>query len=165
MEEHDLADVVRDVLQAWAPRLEREGFVLELTAPADALPPVRIDEAAIGHALGNLLDNAIKYSGSGRRIAVRLAADGGELVVAVKDFGIGIPREEHERIFDRFHRVGCGLVHDVKGSGLGLAIVKHIADAHGGSVTVESSPGNGSVFALHLPVAGGARIAGPAATG
>jgi signal transduction histidine kinase len=165
LEEHDLADVVRDVLQAWAPRLEREGFVLELTAPADALPPVRIDEAAIGHALGNLLDNAIKYSGSGRRIAVTLAADGGELAVAVKDFGIGIPREEHERIFDRFHRVGWGLVHDVKGSGLGLAIVKHIADAHGGSVTVESSPGNGSVFALHLPVAGGARISGPAATG
>lgn len=164
LEEHDLADVVRDVLQAWAPRLEREGFLLELTAPADALAPVRIDEAAIGHALGNLLDNAIKYSGSGRRIAVTLAADGGEVVVAVKDFGIGIPREEHERIFDRFHRVGRGLVHDVKGSGLGLAIVKHIADAHGGRVTVESSPGNGSVFALHLPVAGGARISGPAAT-
>jgi two-component system phosphate regulon sensor histidine kinase PhoR len=72
----------------------------------------------------------------------------------VKDSGIGIPREEHERIFDRFHRVGKGLVHDVKGSGLGLAIVKHIVDAHGGRVTVDSSPGHGSVFALHLPLAG-----------
>ncbi len=108
--------------------------------PDDTLPPVRIDEAAIGHALGNLIDNAIKYSGASRRIAVTLAVDGAEAVVAVRDFGIGIPREEHERIFDRFHRVGRGLVHDVKGSGLGLAIVKHIADAHSGSVTVDSAP-------------------------
>lgn len=162
LNEHDLADVVRDVLQAFAPRLQREGFVLELVAPGDPLPPVRIDEAAIGHALGNLVDNAIKYSGSSRRIAVTLAVDGGELVVAVKDCGIGIPREEHERIFDRFHRVGRGLVHDVKGSGLGLAIVKHIADAHGGRITVESAPGRGSVFALHLPLAGGDGMSRPA---
>ncbi len=152
---HDLADVVRDVVQAFAPRLQREGFVLELTAPGDPLPPVRIDEAAIGHALGNLVDNAIKYSGDSRRISVTLAVSGGEMVVAVRDFGIGIPREEHTRIFDRFHRVGSGLVHDVKGSGLGLAIVKHIVDAHSGRITVESAPGRGSVFALHLPLAGG----------
>ena len=155
LSEHDLADVVRDVLQVFAPRLQREGFVVELTAPDAPLPPVRIDEAAIGHALGNLIDNALKYSGASRRIAVTLAADGGELVVAVRDFGIGIPHEEHERIFDRFHRVGRALVHDVKGSGLGLAIVKHIADAHSGSVTVDSHPGRGSEFALHLPLAGG----------
>lgn len=161
---HDVDDVVREVLQAFAPRLRREGFVVELQASGDHLPPVRIDEAAIGHALGNLLDNAIKYSGASRRIVVTLAVESGEVVVAVRDFGIGIPREEHERIFDRFHRVGRGLVHDVKGSGLGLAIVKHIADAHSGSVTVESSPGCGSVFALRLP-AGGDRLARPAASG
>ncbi len=165
LEEHDLAAVVRDVLQAFAPRLQREGFVVEEVVPDDTLPPVRIDEAAIGHALGNLIDNAIKYSGASRRIAVTLAVDGAEAVVAVRDFGIGIPREEHERIFDRFHRVGRGLVHDVKGSGLGLAIVKHIADAHSGSVTVESHPGRGSVFALHLPLAGGDGISLPAASG
>jgi signal transduction histidine kinase len=165
LKEHDVAEVVRDVLQAFAPRLQREGFVVDLTAPRDPLPPVRIDEAAIGHALGNLLDNAIKYSGASRRISVTLAVDSGELVVALRDFGIGIAREEHERIFDRFHRVGRGLVHDVKGSGLGLAIVKHIADAHSGSVTVDSSPGHGSVFALRLPLAGGDGMSRPAASG
>ena len=164
LKEHDVGDVAREVLLAFAPRLRREGFVVELQAPADHLPPVRIDEAAIGHALGNLLDNAIKYSGASRRIVVTLAVESAEVVVAVRDFGIGIPREEHERIFDRFHRVGRGLVHDVKGSGLGLAIVKHIADAHSGSVTVESNPGGGSVFALRLP-AGGDRLARPAASG
>jgi two-component system, OmpR family, phosphate regulon sensor histidine kinase PhoR len=154
LEEHDLAEVVRDVLQAFAPRLQREGFVVDVDVPRDPLPPVRIDEAAIGHAVGNLIDNAAKYSGVSRRISVTLAIDRGEQVVAVRDFGIGIAREEHERIFDRFHRVGRGLVHDVKGSGLGLAIVKHIAEAHGGRVSVDSSPGHGSVFALHLPPAG-----------
>jgi signal transduction histidine kinase len=165
LKEHDVADVVRDVLQAFGPRLQREGFVVELLAPGDPLPPVRIDEAAIGHALGNLIDNAIKYSGASRRLSVTLAVEGAEAVVAVKDFGIGIPREEHERIFDRFHRVGRGLVHDVKGSGLGLAIVKHIADAHGGSVTVDSSPGHGSVFALRLPLAGSDGMSRPATSG
>jgi two-component system phosphate regulon sensor histidine kinase PhoR len=165
LKEHDLADVVRDVLRAFAPRLQREGFVVEMVDPGGPLPPVRIDEAAIGHALGNLIDNATKYSGASRRIAVTLAVDGGDMVVAVKDFGIGIPREEHERIFDRFHRVGQGLVHDVKGSGLGLAIVKHIADAHSGRVTVESAPGRGSVFALRLPLAGGEGMFRPAGAG
>ncbi len=162
---HDVAEVVRDVVQACAPRLQRDGFVVEFTAPGDPLPPVRIDEAAIGHALGNLIDNAAKYSGASRRIAVSLAGDRAEVVVSVRDAGIGIPREEHERIFDRFHRVGQGLVHDVKGSGLGLAIVKHIADAHRGRVTVESAPGRGSVFALHLPHSGGEGVSRPAECG
>jgi two-component system phosphate regulon sensor histidine kinase PhoR len=162
LDEHDPAVVVRDVLQAFAPRLEREGFIVELIAPADALPPVRIDEAAVGRALGNLIDNAIKYSGDSRRIVVTTKVEGREVVVAVTDFGIGIPRAEHERIFDRFHRVGTGLVHDVKGSGLGLAIVKHIADAHGGRVTVESHPGRGSVFALHVPLSSGDEVWQPA---
>lgn len=164
LEEHDLSDVVRNVLQASASRLQREGFVVEVKAPAEPLPPVRIDEAAIGHALANLIDNAVKYSGTSRRVSVTTAVDGTELVVAVTDFGVGIPREEHERIFDRFHRVGTGLVHDVKGSGLGLAIVKHIAEAHLGRVTVDSEPGRGSVFALHLPLArdgGDSRPVGP----
>jgi signal transduction histidine kinase len=166
LDEHDMGEVVRDVLQTYALRLQREGFAVELNAPDNPLPPVRVDEAAIGHALGNLIDNAAKYSGTSRRISVTVGLDGGALVVAVRDFGIGIPREEHERIFDRFHRVGTGLVHDVKGSGLGLAIVKHIAEAHGGRVTVESHPGRGSVFALHLPLAGsGHGISRPAGSG
>ena len=163
LEEHDPADFVREVLQAFGPRLERDGFQVEFVVPATPPPMVRIDEAAISRALGNLIDNAIKYSGDSRRLCVTLAVDGRELSVAVRDFGIGIPREEHERIFDRFHRVGTGLVHDVKGSGLGLAIVKHIVEAHGGRVTVESQPGRGSEFTLRVPLADADDVGRPAA--
>ncbi|HUP43286.1 MAG TPA: HAMP domain-containing sensor histidine kinase, partial [Thermoanaerobaculia bacterium] len=72
--------------------------------------------------------------------------------IAVRDRGIGIPREEQGRIFERFHRVSSSLVHDVKGSGLGLALVDQIVRAHGGRVTVESEPGQGSTFTLWLPL-------------
>jgi signal transduction histidine kinase len=70
----------------------------------------------------------------------------------VRDCGIGIPRHEQRRIFERFHRVSTGLVQEVGGSGLGLAIVRHIVQGHGGRVTVESAPGQGSAFAIHLPI-------------
>ena len=95
----------------------------------------------------------------------RCAREGGWVVISVTDHGIGIPRDEQQKIFDRFHRVGTGLVHDVKGSGLGLAIVRHIVEAHGGRVTVESRPGEGSTFSIHLPVdaAGAAAAAGRSA--
>ena len=76
----------------------------------------------------------------------------GQVQLWVRDRGIGIPKAEQRKIFDRFHRVCTGLVHDVKGSGLGLAIVQHIAQAHGGRVTVDSRPGEGSTFTLHLPL-------------
>jgi signal transduction histidine kinase len=101
----------------------------------------------------NLLDNAVKYSGPAKDIVVRLAQQDGYITIAVTDQGIGIPREEQGRIFEKFYRVSTGLVHDVKGSGLGLAIVKHIVEAHHGKVEVESRPGQGSTFTIHLPVA------------
>ncbi|HEX6201654.1 MAG TPA: HAMP domain-containing sensor histidine kinase, partial [Thermoanaerobaculia bacterium] len=71
---------------------------------------------------------------------------------AVRDWGIGVPRDEQDKIFDRFHRVSTGGVHDVKGTGLGLAIVRHVVEAHGGRVEVESRPGQGSRFAIVLPL-------------
>ena len=158
-EDHDLADVTREVLCALDVRLRREGFAVELKVPAEPLPPVRIDSGAIAHALTNLLDNAAKYSGGSRRILVTLAAEARDVSVSVRDYGIGIPPEDHQRIFDRFHRAGSVLVHDVKGVGLGLAIVSHIIQAHGGRVTLTSAPGEGSAFTIHLPIAPTAREA------
>jgi two-component system phosphate regulon sensor histidine kinase PhoR len=111
-----------------------------------------MDSDAIGQALHNLLDNAVKYSGDARDIEVRLDRDGDFAVISVRDRGIGIARGEQRKIFERFHRVSTGLVHDVKGSGLGLSIVHHIVQAHRGRVAVESDPGAGSEFSVYLPV-------------
>jgi two-component system phosphate regulon sensor histidine kinase PhoR len=98
----------------------------------------------------NLLDNAVKYSGQSREIKVRLARRDEYITIAVTDHGIGISREERDKIFEKFYRVSTGLVHDVKGSGLGLSIVKHIVDAHRGLLTLNSKPGVGSTFTIYL---------------
>jgi two-component system phosphate regulon sensor histidine kinase PhoR len=126
---------------------------------------VAIDPRAVGQAVANLLDNAVKYSGAAREVEVRVRRDGAWAVVEVEDHGIGIPKADQEKVFDRFHRVSTGLVHDVKGSGLGLAIVRHVAEAHRGRIEVASRPGAGSTFALWLPLAGAAGAAPAAEAG
>ena len=92
-----------------------------------------------------------QYSGESKEVVVTLSSEEGGSRSRVRDRGIGIARDEQRRIFERFHRVGTGLVHDVKGSGLGLSIVHHIVAAHGGRVTVVSEPGKGSTFTMVLP--------------
>jgi signal transduction histidine kinase len=150
----DLAELTREALETLEVRLRQDGFSVELRG-ADAPRPVWADPTALGQALTNLLDNAIKYSGDARTIEVELSRDASHVSLAIRDRGPGIAREEQGRIFDKFYRVGTSLVHDVKGSGLGLAIVKAIADAHGGEVGVRSQPGAGSTFTLRLPAHAG----------
>jgi nitrogen-specific signal transduction histidine kinase len=124
----------------------------DIHGPEEPLPELTVDANAIDRALVNLLDNAVKYSNGGDRIEVHLEPSDDEIRISVTDRGIGIPRDEQQRIFERFHRVSTGLVHDVKGSGLGLSLVQHIVKAHGGTVTVTSTVGEGSTFTIHLPV-------------
>ena len=147
----DLGCLVEGVLHGFEMRLSSIGFRVRYTPPDSPLPPVEMDADAITQALLNLLDNAVKYSGDSKEIAVRLAREEDQAVISVTDRGIGIAREEQPRVFERFHRVSTGLIHDVKGSGLGLSIVRHIMQAHHGQVTVESEPGRGSTFALRMP--------------
>ncbi len=156
-EDADLGPVVRAGVAACAARVRDAGFRITAEVEAD-LPRLRLDASAIEQALGNILENAVKYSGDAREIAVSAARRGNAVVVSVRDRGIGIPRDEQQRIFERFHRVGGSLVHDVRGVGLGLAIVRHIVEAHQGRVEVESEPGRGSTFSLVLPL--GTRPAG-----
>lgn len=150
-----LEAVVASVVETFRVRTREAGFRIELETPEPALPPLEMDADAIGRVLHNLLDNAVKYSGEARRIVVRVEREPGQAVCTVRDSGPGIPASEQHRIFERFHRVGTGLVHDVKGSGLGLAIVRHVVEAHGGRVEVESEPGRGTAVRFGLPLNGG----------
>jgi signal transduction histidine kinase len=147
----DLAAVVRDVVDAYRFQIEQQGFSLEVSI-ADDLPEMAIDPEALSQALINLVNNAIKYSPDEKAIAVSARREGDRVLVSVRDRGIGIPKNEQRRIFEKFYRVETSVVHTTKGSGLGLALVQHITEAHGGHVEVVSAPGEGSTFTLSLPV-------------
>ncbi len=117
----------------------------------DDLPPVAVDVERMGHALRNLLDNALAHTERGGRIALGAARANGAVVLSVADTGVGIPPEHLPHLFERFSRVpGQSLE---SGTGLGLAIVREIVTAHGGSITCESRPGQGATFRITLPAA------------
>ena len=160
--ETDVVDLVGGTVAAVEMPLRDKGFVISFEADATHPAPLQIDRDAIGQVIVNLLDNAVKYSGDSRQIDVRVEQSGGNVRISVRDHGIGIPGNEQKKIFEKFYRVGSGLVHDVKGSGLGLAIVQHVVKAHGGRVEVASVPGEGSTFTIVLPVADRTRIEVPA---
>jgi two-component system, OmpR family, sensor histidine kinase SenX3 len=111
------------------------------------------DESQLATAVGNLLDNAVAYSGEGTRVAIGVHRRGDAVEIAVTDQGIGIADEEQERIFERFYRVDPARSRATGGTGLGLAIVKHTIGNHGGDVAVWSRPGAGSTFTIRLPAA------------
>jgi signal transduction histidine kinase len=151
--------LVRETLEAFAYPLTQQAFKVEVTIAPD-LPEVPMDPDAVGQALANLVDNAIKYSADDRVLTVQAYVEAHELVLAVGDHGIGIPRAEQARIFDKFYRAGRSETQGRRGSGVGLALVRHVAEAHGGSVAVVSAPGEGSRFTLRLPLAEGDAHAG-----
>lgn len=146
--------MVRATLEAFTYPLEQQGFKLEVTVAPD-LPPVPMDTDAVGQALANLVDNAIKYSADDRALAIDARVIDGRLALAVTDRGLGVPKAEQARIFEKFYRAGRSDTQGRRGSGLGLALVRHVVEAHGGAVTVESGPGAGSRFTLWLPLAAG----------
>jgi signal transduction histidine kinase len=143
--------LVRESLEPFAYPLAQGGFKVEVDVAPD-LPDVMMDAAAVGQALSNLIDNAVKYSGARKALRVTAAVVEGELRLSVADEGIGIAPAEHARIFEKFYRVGRSDTQGRRGSGVGLALVRHVAEAHGGRVTVESRPGAGSRFTIVLPV-------------
>lgn len=148
----DMAEVIENVLSSYRYQITNSGFQIETNVKPD-LPPVSIDREAMAQAISNLLDNAMKYSRDVKQLSITTDRRGSDLSVEIADRGIGIPRADQAKIFEKFYRVGNGLVHDVKGSGLGLSLVKHIIEAHKGTISVESDVGKGSRFTILLPLA------------
>jgi signal transduction histidine kinase len=146
--------------------IRQAGFKLE-TVIEPELPAVRGDRLAIAQCLQNLIINAVKYGGEQRwiRVEAKLAPGGpDEVRILVSDRGMGIKQSEVEQIFEPFYRSTS--VHEVQihGTGLGLPLARSIAEAMNGRLSVQSDPGRGSTFTLHLPVSGHRKIR-PSATG
>ena len=145
-----LHGVVDAAAAACRERAAESGVTLEASCPADL--EATINHSLLVQALVNLIDNAIKYSDSGMSVGIVAGETATGMVLSVQDQGPGIENEHLSRVFERFYRVDKARSRQLGGTGLGLAIVKHIMQVHQGSVTVESEPGRGSTFTLHLPL-------------
>jgi len=148
LERIDLTAVVRDAVQS----CRDTGRPDRIDVSADGVPRwVDADPAALRHCIQNLIENALKYSPPDSRVTVRCWSDNGTHAVDVQDRGIGIPRDEQPRIFEKFYRTRPAAALDAHGVGIGLALVKHLVESHGGSVAVASEVGCGSRFTVVLP--------------
>ena len=150
-ESTDVSALLTEVVSSIQDRVRHEGFDIGLNLEGP-IPLIAVDRAALSQAITNLIDNAIKYSGDSRKVVVGASVEAQSLAIVVQDFGVGIKKEDIDRVFERFFRGGDELTRTVKGSGLGLTLVKEIVEAHRGRVQVESEPGKGSVFSIRLPL-------------
>lgn len=150
-EKTNLKELIDRVKSLYQKSIANEGFSVFSSIP-ETLPELVIDKEAIQQVLYNLLDNAYKYSGNSKNIEIMVESTGASVKICVKDFGIGIPREDQHKVFDRFFRGGNELTRSVTGSGIGLTIVKKLIEAHHGTVSLDSTPGKGSTFRVTLPV-------------
>jgi two-component system, OmpR family, phosphate regulon sensor histidine kinase PhoR len=149
-----LAPMIGSCVESHRGRAESKNQVLGLDlGPLDGQTLVLADEEAVRQILDNLIDNAIKYTpeGGSVRVACMLAAGGDAVAVEVADSGIGIPRDDLPRVFERFYRVDKARSRELGGTGLGLSIVKHLVQSIGGQITVDSRVGAGSRFTVQLP--------------
>jgi len=145
-----IGPILEAAREAILPKAQERGT--ELIVECDEGLAAKVDPGLLEQALVNLIDNAVKYSPPDKVVRIGAKAEGGLLVVEVRDQGIGIPSRDIPRIFERFYRVDKARSRELGGTGLGLAIVRHIAIAHGGEVSVESWEGEGSAFRMRLPL-------------
>lgn len=144
-----LSDVFNSALQICRPQAQQKDIRINLEC--DNSIEAHVDHVLLEQAIVNLLDNAVKYSEAGSEINIMVMSEGEDIRIRIKDQGIGIAKKHINRLFERFYRVDKARSRTLGGTGLGLAIVKHIAQAHGGRVTVESKLGEGSTFTIQIP--------------
>ncbi|MEI6971222.1 MAG: ATP-binding protein [bacterium] len=149
VEPRAVCDFLREAIQAFAAAAEAKRIAVNLECQGDLIAPM--NAALLEHAVGNLIDNAIKYSEPGTKVVVAALPVDGWIEIRVTDQGSGIEKKHQERIFERFYRVDTARSRGLGGTGLGLAIARHSVLAHHGTVTVESSPGHGSTFRIRIP--------------
>jgi two-component system phosphate regulon sensor histidine kinase PhoR len=146
----ELATLLTEITAELKTRANEKGIHLELATIGESIP-FSGDAFRLKQVFVNLIDNAVKYSNPGGEIKISAHADDAQIVIEIKDNGIGISQADQHRIFERFYRVDKSRSRAQGGSGLGLAIVKKIVEEHGGTVSVESTPGEGSSFRVALP--------------
>ena len=147
-----ISEIVDPCLEVTRIKAEQKGLLLGVDYARD-LPMLMGDVRAFQEILQNLLDNAVRYTPSGGSIRVKAGVEGSELLLSVSDTGIGIPKADQDRIFERFYRADAARSRESGGTGLGLSIVRHLVEAHGGRIRVESEVGQGSTFFVYLPQA------------
>ena len=152
LETEPILPVIEAAIQDCRTRIEDRGIRIQVTCPSSLT--ARVNAPLLEQALVNLIENAIRYGRKDSEVMVTAASVADKLVVQVRDEGQGIPESHLPRLFERFYRVDQARSRELGGTGLGLAIVKHIAQAHGGSVSVTSQLGEGSAFTISLPQAG-----------
>jgi signal transduction histidine kinase len=147
----DPVTLVGDLVAEFQEKAAAQGYRVELTR-AGEYPRIHADREALGLALRNLLDNAVKYSPDCRTVWVEMARERDRLAIRVRDQGMGIPASEQKEIFKRFVRGTGSRAANIKGTGIGLAMARHIIEAHDGEIRLESEPGRGSTFTILLPL-------------
>jgi signal transduction histidine kinase/tetratricopeptide (TPR) repeat protein len=151
LEDTDAAALAAEVAGRFRQQAAFKDFVMK-TEIADGLPRLRADRDALGRAVLNLLDNAVKYSGPNPRVTLRVWSGADAVNFEVEDQGIGIAKSEQKKIFEKFYRSERAQQSSVKGSGIGLPLVEHVVRAHGGEVFLESEPGKGTRVTIRLPL-------------
>jgi two-component system phosphate regulon sensor histidine kinase PhoR len=147
----DLNVIASEVASNYEFHLESKGFTHSLSLSADPLP-LMADREALEEVLINLIDNAIKYSKDIKEISIQTKKKDDKAVLLVIDKGIGIPKSDHDQVFEKFFRVSVGDLAQTGGTGLGLSLVKEIVQEHDGEIRLESEPGKGSIFMIILPL-------------
>jgi len=145
----NIAKVIDGAVQACHEKITAKKIKMEISCGSDLI--ANINSFQLEQAIINLIDNAVKYSEPESDVTIEVTRSESEIIIAVKDHGSGIDARHLPRIFERFYRVDKARSREVGGTGLGLAIVKHVALAHGGQVSVDSIPGKGSTFRIHIP--------------